>query len=196
MRKSFFAVLLLSAAMGTNAADAPKISAMTKTNVWLTDSLMEISIPVVGGHVTRAIPLSQLFSNGIGAGAWTFNGTLLSRSNVFFTNYALLAATNSTANTNLTINLDVASSDVTLSNHASLTNIVGLAGGRTKMATIFITAAGGPYNLVWPTLGGPSFGGYAFTNVNYPMWSSVTNTLEVQIISRGTNYDISMTEWK
>lgn len=116
-------------------------------------------------------------------------------SNVIHTNLVILAATNSTANTNMVMDFNQAVTSITLTNHASFTNIVNLAMGKSKSIVIFITASGGPYNLVWPTLGGSSFGVRIYTNRNSPIFPAVTNKLSVSATSSDTNVHLSVLEW-
>lgn len=123
-------------------------------------------------------------------------GNMLVDSNAFYTNLVWLVATNSTANTNLTVDFNQAVQSFYLTNHASLTNWINLNANQSKSVLIFLTASGGPYNLVFPTLGGASFGTRIYTNANSPIWGSITNRLALSITTEGTNAHFSMTEWK
>lgn len=167
-----------------------------------------------------------LGTNGFGAGAASPSGTLLGSnvlllgalgvgttlpgerldvlangqfgSNVVFTNISFLAATNGSANTNITVDYNQAITDLYLTNNASFTNHSGLAAGKSKSVTLFITPTAINRTIVWPTLGAPSFGTYWFTNSFSPMWTTLTSgvTYALSLTTRGTNVHASITEWK
>lgn len=119
-------------------------------------------------------------------------------SNVVFTNLSFLAATNGSANTNITVDYNQAVTDLYLTNNASFTNHSGLAATKSKSATIFITPMLVNRTIVWPTLGAPGFGTYWYTNAFSPMWTTLTSgvTYALSLTTRGTNVHASMTEWK
>ncbi len=135
MKMMRLTVLLLAATVA-NAADSPKLSNMARTNLWIADSLVEISVPIVGGYATRAMPLSQLFSNVIGAGNWTFTGLVSS--------------------TNLTARLALKQDVLTPSSNVSVSNVTGYGFLKLSGQTNQITVAGNSLQLDGATIGGGS----------------------------------------
>ncbi len=122
----------------------------------------------------------------------------VSASNFVIAINTLLVATNSTANSNLTINWDQGTQDIYATNNLSLTNQTGLATGTNKNTTLFITPLLVTRTIVYPTLGGASFGQRWFTNINSPMWTTLTagNVYAVSLTARGTNVHATISEWK
>ncbi len=108
-------------------------------------------------------------------------------------------ATNSTANSNLTMNAVQGERDIYVTNNLSLTNFSNLPGsGQTRQVTWAIHPQLVNRSLVLPTLGGPQFGVQLFTNKDNQIPSTLLPTtnyiLGIKWIS--TNGYISVTEWK
>lgn len=125
-------------------------------------------------------------------------GNTVIGSNALFTNIVRNFATNGSANTNLTLAFDQGVEDWYPTNNLSLTNFTGLDGGKSKSIVRFITPQLVNRTVVWPTLGGASFGSYWYTNDNSFMWSTLTSgvTYALSITTRGTNAHVSITKWK
>lgn len=125
-------------------------------------------------------------------------GNVFPQSNVVFTNITTLLATNTTANTNVTMDFNQAVIDIYPTNNMSFTNIVNLPTNGVKSIIVRVTVPTGPiYNVVFPTLGGDQFGVHIFTNRNSPIFSTATGGL-VQVYSLtafNTNLHLSRTEW-
>lgn len=124
-------------------------------------------------------------------------GNILTHSNTVFTNVTLAAATNSTANTNITVNYDQGVRHIILTNNASFTNHSGLEMGKSKSVILILEPTLVNRTFVWPSLGVPSFGGFWRTNINAPIFS--TGTAGVVYVLSITTYDtnqlVSMTIW-
>lgn len=107
-------------------------------------------------------------------------------------------ATNGSANSNLTMNADVATRDVYATNNLSITNFAGLVAGSLKPVTWFITPLLVNRALVLPTLGGNQFGVHLYTNANNAIPSALlpTTNYALSITWRGTNGHITVSEWK
>lgn len=149
-------------------------------------------------QVSRDTALFRVGPGIVGTTNFEATGNGLFHSNVVFTNLTLLAATNGSANTNITVNYDQAVRDIFLTNNASFTNHSGLAEGKSKSVTLFITPTAINRTIVWPTLGGPSFGTYWYTNSFSPLWTTLTSgvTYALSLTTRGTNVHASITDWK
>lgn len=118
-------------------------------------------------------------------------------------NYALLsvtqfAGTNSTANTNITLNVDAGIVNLYLTNNASFTNFSGLAVGKAVPLLVRIFPQSTTRAIVWPTLGAPGYGIRIYTNANAPMWTSFTNgnVYALALDIDGTNIWAALSEWK
>lgn len=107
-------------------------------------------------------------------------------------------ATNSTINSNLTVNLEIPSETWYLTNNISITNVTGLQAGTSKTKVIYIKPQLVNRTVVYPTLGGPSFATYFYTNVNSPIWSTLTNSITyiLTLDAEGTNVYTTISEWK
>jgi len=123
------------------------------------------------------------------------NGSI---SNVLYLLSTQLVATNTTVNSNLTVNYNIGAVDLFITNSISLTNHTGLAANTSKTTVLFIQPQLVNRTVVYPTLGGPSFGQRWFTNANSPMWTTLTGgvTYVMSLTSRGTNVHASISEWK
>lgn len=140
-------------------------------------------------RITRSTGLLEI-SNVVGV-------HFFAMSNFVATNVVLTAATNATANTNMIVNYDQNSVDIYATNNLSFTNQSGLTTNSTKSVMRFITPVLINRTVVWPTLGGSSFGYKWFTNANSQMWTTLTNgkTYALSLTARGTNVHASLTEW-
>jgi len=126
------------------------------------------------------------------------NGGANLTSNLVFTNITKFLATNSTANTNLTLDLDQPYEVWYLTNNLSITNIVGSPTNRSKSILRFVPAQLVNRTVVYPTFGAPSFGVRIFTNANSQPWGTFTGGVAyaISITFMDTNGLLSVTEWK
>ena len=141
----------------------------------------------------------QIAGNGsTPAHALDVTGDAFVSSNQVFTNLVRPFATNGSVNTNLTVNFDQAVEDWYPTNNISLTNFSGLDANRSKSIVRFITPQLVNRTVVYPTLGGASFGSYWYTNDNSFMWGTLTSgvTYAISLTTRGTNVHASITKWK
>lgn len=112
---------------------------------------------------------------------------------------AWTAETNSTANTNITVNFDQGVVDLYLTNNASFTNFARVPSSqRARLVTFRITPQLVNRTVVYPTLGGASFGVYCETNANSPMWTTLTQGSRYRMTfdAIATNVAVTITEWK
>lgn len=123
------------------------------------------------------------------------NGSI---SNVLYLLSTQLVATNTTVNSNLTVNYNIGAVDLFITNNISLTNQTGLAANTSKSTVLFIQPQLVNRTVVYPTLGGASFSQRWFTNANSPMWTTLTGgvTYALSLTSRGTNVHAAISEWK
>lgn len=139
--------------------------------------------------------LSALGNSGIG-----FPGTSMIESNVnqiFWNLQRMTVATNSSTS-NLTVNVRTNKYYFTITNNITVTNFTGIADGVASDTTIIIEPQLIPRGIAYPTMGGSSFGIYANTNANAPMWTTLTNgnRYALTVSSFGTNTFWSISLWK
>jgi hypothetical protein len=125
-------------------------------------------------------------------------GTLTVTNNTIYVLGTDNIATNSTANSNLTMNVNVAVRDLFITNNISVTNFSSLADATSKTVTWHIYPQLVNRTVVWPTLGTPNLGVYWRTNANAPMWTTLTQGVMyvVSIEWRNTNAWPAISEWK
>jgi hypothetical protein len=107
-------------------------------------------------------------------------------------------ATNSTVNTNMTVNFNAGIVDLYLTNNVSFTNFANVpASNYAALAVFRIHVQGVNRTAVWPTLGGPSFGVYCETNTASPLWTTLTNGTRYRLTfdAFGTNIATTLTAW-
>lgn len=123
--------------------------------------------------------------------------TAVSTNNFSSTNIVQLAATNSTANTNITIDYSLAIVSLHLTNNASFTNTANAPTNSSASVVYIITPEVVNRTIVWPTLGAPSFGRFWRTNANAPMLTTliVGNVYALSITPYETNDLVSLTRW-
>jgi hypothetical protein len=109
-----------------------------------------------------------------------------------------LAATNTTANTNITLNFNQGAQVLYTTNNFSITNFAGLSSTSGEKNITLRVMAQGTITVVYPTLGAPSFGVYAWTNANAPMWTTLTNgkAYIISITAQDTNLFSTITLWQ
>lgn len=109
-----------------------------------------------------------------------------------------LVATNSTVNSNITMNVNVGVLDLIITNNISVTNFSNLEAGTSKTVTWHIYPTLVNRTVVWPTLGAAGYGVRWYTNANAPMWTTLTQGV-MYVASfewRNTNCWPSISEWK
>lgn len=108
-----------------------------------------------------------------------------------------LMATNNGASSNVTVNFSGQRRiEIYLTNNITLTNFSGLIAGTFSDVAIHLIPQLINRGIGVPTLGAPSFGTYVHTNLNSPIWPTVTNEVVLSISTRGTNQYWSMSEWR
>ena len=107
---------------------------------------------------------------------------------VFRFNTSDFIATNSTVNSNITINVDVNSRYLYVTNSISLTNVSGLASGKSGSCSLLFVPQAVNRTVVYPNLGwnNPGFGYRVATNANNTLWTTLTN---------GVGYVLSVSFW-
>jgi hypothetical protein len=99
---------------------------------------------------------------------------------------------------NLTVNFATNKYYFLLTNNVTLTNFSGLATNTGGDVTMILEPVLVNRGVGYPTLGGASFGIYANTNANVPMWGTLTNGRKyaLSISAYGTNTFWSISEWR
>ena len=156
-----------------------------------------------GGGFTNSLNVSTVNGTGTGTG-WSVPtnlyvqqiiGTNLTRSVV-----TQLVATNSTVNSNLTVNfLGTQRIKLYPTNNLSFTNFANLPlDGEERTVVYYVRPQLINRAIVWPTLGGNSFGVHVFTNANCPVWTTLTNgnLAILSITAVDTNLTILVSEVK
>lgn len=107
-------------------------------------------------------------------------------------------ATNDTANSNITVSMDIPTETIFATNNLSLTNITGLLAGTSKNKVLYLKPQLVNRTLVLPSLGAPSFGTYLYTNSNSQIWTTITNgrSYILTLDAEGTNIYTTISEWK
>lgn len=111
-----------------------------------------------------------------------------------------LMATNNGSSSNVSLDLGGSSYrriEIYLTNNITITNFSGLITGTYGDVAIHLIPQLIPRGIGTPTLGGASFGTFVKTNVNSPIFTTVTNGTEyvLSISRRGTNQFWSMSLW-
>ena len=108
-----------------------------------------------------------------------------------------LVATNSTANSNLVMNVDIGALTLYATNNISVTNFAGLAVGKGATITWWIYPQLVNRTLVLPTLNTPNLGVLIRTNANSPIYPTLTNgnMYALSLEWRNTNATISLSQW-
>lgn len=141
------------------------------------------------------------YANGVTNSSIVRQADLAAASNVLATVTALqldLIATNGSANSNLIISVAVPYRDIFFTNSITITNWTALTSGTVSNFVYFLHPMLINRTVVYPTLGGSSFGICTFTNANSPMWTTLTQgvTYALSGTTRGTNVHLSISEWK
>lgn len=165
----------------TYTVGANSTTHVNNATVALTNSLLS-KVDELSGVST-----GQTFYGGIVASNLTYNFSTTDN-----------VATNDTANSNLVVDVDISTRDIYLTNSISLTNWSNLAAGTSKNFVRFLSPILINRTVVYPTLGGTSFGIRTFTNANSPMWTTLTQgvTYALSGTTRGTSVHLSISEWK
>jgi hypothetical protein len=140
--------------------------------------------------------LTELGNSGI-----RFPGTasmIESNVNQIFWNLQRMTVATNSSTSNLVINLRTNKYYFHATNNITVTNLTGINEGVASDTTIIIEPQLIPRGIAYPTLGGSSFGIYANTNDNSPMWTTLTNgnRYALTISSFGTNTFWSISRWK
>ncbi len=169
-------------------------------------SIMLTRNPTTGAIEDSAVPAGGSVTTNfttIAAGSGTFGSVVatntLDAGTITATNLMItfLTVPVGIANSNLTVNFNIASQDIYLTNSTTtFTNLVGLVATNQANITLRITPVSANRTITWPTLGGNSFGARFLTNANSPIWTTITNPVVVSMSAWGTNVHISMSEWK
>jgi len=109
-----------------------------------------------------------------------------------------LAATNSTANTNITVDMRVKTTRLTLTNNASFTNFIGNSATTSGSFAVIVRPQLVNRTIVWPTFSTPIFGLYFRTNSGSTMWTTFTNGVEYWITGdrHDTNVDLTLSAFQ
>jgi hypothetical protein len=107
-------------------------------------------------------------------------------------------STNSTANSNLTVNLGTKAVWY-LTNNISVTNFSTVQAGHSGDAVVFIRPQGVNRTVVWPAFQTPTLGAYFHTNTagGGQMFTTLTNgqTYTLSVTPFGTNLTMSLIGW-
>ena len=145
----------------------------------------------------------DVFANGPALGTFgsstnaNLNFVYVTNNNAFLLTTQLVA-TNSTVNSNLTMNVNIGALDLVITNNISVTNFSNLESGTSKTLTWHIYPTLVNRTVVWPTPGVPGNGVYWRTNANAPMWTTLTQGVMYVLSAewRNTNCWASISEWK
>lgn len=102
-------------------------------------------------------------------------------------------ATNSTANSNQTVNFNEGTREIYLTNNISITNFTGMLVGQNANVLWRVIPIGMNRNVVWPTAGASSFGMRFDTNAGSVLWPTFTNGMQYLLSFSGWNTNIVVT---
>jgi hypothetical protein len=152
-----------------------------------------------GGNSVSNAYLFRVRNNGtdrvtIGNSGLVSIGTITS-SNYVVSVLRLLASTNSTASTNLTVDFKRGVVDLYPTNHMTFTNFLNVpTTNGAAVVTYQISPQGADYTVTYPTLGGSSFGVRCLTNAGSPMRTTLSNGWVYRLTwdTIGTNISLTL----
>jgi hypothetical protein len=103
------------------------------------------------------------------------------------------AATNSTVNTNITVDMSVKTVRLSLTNNASFTNWTGNSATTAGSFAVVINPQLVNRTIVWPSFSTPTLGFYFRTNSGSTMWTTLTNGVEYWLMCDRIDTNIALT---
>lgn len=150
--------------------DVPSFSAG-----WFTNMVLYVDQK---GVVTGAVNMVTVAGNAYLAAnqAWTGSNYFSGPLTYGFTD--LVAATNSTANTNIIVDMTVKTTRLALTNNATFTNWIGNSPNTSGGFTVIIQPQLINRTVVWPAISASIYGLYFRTNSGSTLWTTLTNGVE------------------
>jgi len=127
------------------------------------------------------------------AGGTNFHDAIIPPESAIHTFTSSVAATNDTANTNITIDMRVKTARLSLTNNATFTNFIGNAATTSGSFAVIIEPQLVNRTIVWPAFSTPTLGLYFRTNAGCTMWITLSNGVEYWLTGDRTDTNIVLT---